>query len=134
MAERNPFIDKGLATQDTKSGAKAKAAHDKTVKDLEAVNSDSWPRGSTGEPMMKIVMTAAELVPTGQYANVSIGPVQITAFVDEKRKLEDGESYFTHGERATMAQALNELAEVVEGDVVAVQRNIVLENLQEEGE
>lgn len=91
------------------------------------------PRGVNGQPMMRIVMTASELIPTGQYANVSIGPAQITAWVDQDRQLEDGQSYFDAQQKATIAQALNELAEIVEADVVAVQRNLVMESMQDQG-
>jgi len=86
--------------------------------------------------MVKILMTASELIPTGQYANVSVGPAQITAFVDQDRVTLDEHGkeipYFTEEQRGTLAKALNELAEIVEADVVAVQRNLVLESLQEQ--
>ena len=77
--------------------------------------------------MVKLTMTASELIPTGQYANVSVGPCQITAFVDP-----EAPSPFTDAQRENMAAALNQLAEIVEGDVVSVQRNLVLESIQEQ--
>lgn len=127
----NPRTSKTIGAPDQQSRAKAEKAHERAKEQLTTVDSDSWPRGSDGKPMMKVLMTASELVPTGQYANVSIGPAQITAFVDASRDLETEQQYFSDQERATIAQALNELAEIVEGDVVAVQRNLVMENLQE---
>jgi hypothetical protein len=137
MATRaNPRQAKTIGKPDQQSRAKAKSSADRGNQQLESVDSEAWPRGVNGQPMMKILMTASELIPTGQYANVSVGPAQITAFVDPDRvlKSDDGETlpYFTEEQRATMAQALNELAEIVEADVVAVQRNLVLENLQEQ--
>lgn len=120
-----------LAKPEEKSRAKAESAKQRANHQLDSIDSDSWPRGANGQPMMRVLMTASELIPTGQFANVSIGPAQITAFVDTQRVLEAEEPYFSVEERATLAQALNELAEIVEGDVVAVQRNLVLENLQE---
>jgi hypothetical protein len=97
-------------------------------------DAESWPRNANGRPMMKISMTASELIPHGQYANVSVGPAQITAFIDPEREIEIDGMYFTEKERETVGQALNELAEVVEYDVISVQRNLVLESLQEQKE
>lgn len=125
----NPFLAKTSGKPDTKSRAKAQQAHDRAKAHLP--NEDEIPRGVSGQPMMKISMTASELIPTGQYANVSVGPAQITAWIDPARALDDN-PYFSEAERATIAQALNELAEIVEGDVVAVQRNIVMESLQDQ--
>lgn len=90
---------------------------------------DPWPRGVNGRPMMRASFSASELIPTGQYANVAIGPCQVVAFIDVDREL-DGDGYFTSDEKETLAQALNELAEVVESDVVAVQRGLVEKSLQ----
>lgn len=116
-------------TPDTKSRAKAEAAHKRTETQVEHADSNGWPVGSNGRPMARIMMTASELIPTGQYANVSVGPAQITLFVDLDRA-SNGGGFFTESEKTMMAKALNELAEVVEGDVVAVQRAIVLNTLQ----
>lgn len=130
MAEdkTNPFIAKSVGKPDQQSKQKAGNAMAQAEKARATVDSDSWPRGANGQPMMKITMTAAELIPTGQYANVSVGPAQVTAFIDTERSADDG--YFSKEERTTMATALNELAEIVEGDVVAVQRNLVMESMQ----
>jgi hypothetical protein len=128
MAEQNPFIAKSIGEGGEKSRSKSDKAHERAKEDQKMVDSEAWPRSVSGQPMMKIVMTASELIPTGQYTNVSIGPAQITAFVDQSRDITAG--YFSQDERDTVAQALNELAEIVEGDVVAIQRNLVLESLQ----
>jgi hypothetical protein len=127
----NPFVSKSIGKSDQRSNEKAKSARERANQHLVAVDSDTWPRGVNGQPMMKITMTASELIPTGQYANVSVGPAQITAFVDQDRLLEDGE-FFSPEQRSVLAQALNELAEIVEGDVIAVQRNLVMESVQEQ--
>lgn len=129
----NPFTAKSVGKPDTGSRAKAKAAADRSEQQVDlAALPDGWPRGINGQPMMRILMTAAELIPTGQYANVSVGPAQITAFVDQDRQLAEGESYFDDQQKSTIAQALNELAEIVEGDVIAVQRNLVMESMQDQ--
>lgn len=133
MAEErtNPFIAKSIGKSDQQSKQKASSAMAQAEKARESADSEAWPVGANGQPMMKVTMTAAELIPTGQYANVSIGPAQITAFVDQDRVIE-GETYFNEEQRTTMAKALNELAEIVEIDVVAVQRNLMMENMQEQ--
>jgi hypothetical protein len=132
MAEEstNPFISKSVGNSDQQSKQKASAAMAQAEKARASADTESWPVGENGQPMMKITMTAAELIPTGQYANVSVGPAQITAFVDTDKVLDGEEAYFTKEQRGTMAKALNELAEIIEIDVVAVQRNLVLESMQ----
>jgi len=120
-----------VGTADTKSRAKAESAANRTSEMVETIESASWPRGSGGRPMARITMSASELVPTGQYANVSVGPAQITHFIDLDRDIDEG-GYFTDAERDVLKVALNELAGIVEGDVIAVQRNLVLESMQEQ--
>lgn len=44
---------------------------------------DAWPRDENGVPMIKIQAAAAELVPTVQYGNVTVGPVMVTRFVPD---------------------------------------------------
>ena len=128
----NPRQAKSMGEPDERSRAKAEKAGKRTEEQVAMLDAEAWPRGSAGKPMVKITMTASELIPTGQYANVSVGPAQITAFVDPDREIEEDNPYFDAEERATLAKALNELAEIVEGDVVAVQRNLVLESLQDQ--
>lgn len=128
----NPFIAKSIGKDEPKSRTKANTAMARTEDGQKMVDSEAWPRGVQGTPMMKVVMTASELIPTGQYANISVGPCQITAFIDADRILDPDESYFTGGQREVLARALNELADIVEADVVAVQRNLVMESMQQQ--
>lgn len=118
-------------SRDTGSRAKAEKAADH-AESQQPDTDQSWPRGVNGKPMSKIEFSASELIPTGQYANVSVGPARITTFVDLSREVEEGESYFTDDERDNLIKATNELAEMVEANVIAVQRNLVLESLQGE--
>lgn len=53
---------------------------------VEAI--EGWPHYN-GVPMVKISCAAAELIPTRQYANVTVGPVQVTCFATA-----DGELLF----------------------------------------
>ena len=78
-----------------------------------------------GRPMAKVEMAASELIPTGQYANIVVGPGRLTVFVDPK----DSDP-LPEADRENIAKAMNLVAELVEVDVIAVQRNLVLENMQ----
>lgn len=137
-SKTNEAQTKTMGEPDKGSRAKAEAAHERANDEITRANaqpSDSpaeWPRGANGTPMMKAEMAAAELIPTGQYANVSVGPARIHFLIDPDRELGPDESYFSDQQRDTIARALNEVAEIAEGDVVAVQRNLVLESLQEQ--
>lgn len=136
MAERsNPFIKETMGKGDKGSRAKSEKAAERANDDIRKADSDqsSWPLGSKGTPMIKAEMAASELIPTGQYANVTVGPCRIHFLIDPDQDL-DGEGYFSHAQRDAIAKALNEAAEIVEADVIAVQRNLVLESLQQQGE
>ena len=63
--------------------------------------------------MAQISFTASELIPTGNYANVTVGPVTITKFVKDENLGAD-----------------RLLAEIVESDCIAEQRAFVLETIQ----
>jgi hypothetical protein len=136
----NPFLTKTSGKSDTGSRGKAEKAADRSDAEIERVKAEplvevgasgGWPTGSKGTPMMHAEMSAAELIPTGQYANVSVGPARVHFLIDPDRELRDDEDYFSPQQRATIAKALNEAAEIVEADVIAVQRNIVLESMQD---
>jgi hypothetical protein len=123
----NPIQAKSIGKPDTQSRTKAETSAKQAELQQESAQGNAWPTTPDGRPMVQIKMTAAELVPTGQYANVSVGPCQITAFIDP-----DNSAPFSDVQRENMAAALNQLAEVVEGDVVAVQRNLVMESIQDQ--
>jgi len=116
---------------DVQSRAKAENAANQNVAQHPDTD-QSWPRGINGRPMAKIEFSASELLPTGQYANVAVGPARITAFVDLDHAGDPEDGIFSKRELQILAQAGNELAETVEANVVAVQRNIVLESMQEQ--
>jgi hypothetical protein len=132
----NPFLSKTAGKGDKGTRKKAEDASNQANEEIKRVQNEplevsgDWPRGQKGTPMMRAEMSAAELIPTGQYANVSVGPARLHFLIDPDRELRDDEDYFTPQQRATIAKALNEAAEVVESDVVAVQRNIVMESMQ----
>lgn len=136
----NPFITQTLGKGDKGTRSKAEKASEQANKEIKRAqdvpldDSASWPRGASGTPMMKAEMSAAELIPTGQYANVSVGPARLHFLIDPDRELRDDEDYFTPAQRATIAKALNESAEIIESDVVAVQRNLVVESMQQQNQ
>lgn len=109
-------------------GSRAKGAQ-AAERAAAASETDVWPRGLDGAPMTRIEFSVSELIPTGQFANVTIGPVRVTSFVDLNRGNEDM-PYYTEQEKDTITKAANELADMMERDVIGVQRNLVLESLQ----
>jgi hypothetical protein len=131
---------KSIGSAEQKSRAKAETARKRTADQNEVAVGDApdgVPLNANGRPLAKITLTASELIPTGQFANVSVGPAQITTYIDPDRVLErddDGnvQPYFSEQEAETYAAALNQLAEIIEIDVIAVQRNLVLESIQEQ--
>jgi hypothetical protein len=131
----NPFLTKTSGQGDKGSRQKAEKASERSNEEVKRAMDQppaetSWPVGERGTPMMKAEMAASELIPTGQYANVTVGPCRIHFLIDPDRELRDDEDYFSPQQKATIAKALNEAAELVEADVVAVQRNIVMESMQ----
>lgn len=42
-----------------------------------------WPRGENGKAMLKVTAAAAELIPTVQFGNVTVGPCSVTRFVED---------------------------------------------------
>ncbi len=80
--------------------------------------SGSWPVDQDGVPLLQISFTASELIPTGDYANVTVGPVTVTKFITDPQ------------DDAVLADELNNLAEVIEAKCISEQRELVLESLQ----
>jgi hypothetical protein len=135
---QNPKLSKTIGQSDTKSRAKAEQAHERQEISVDVTSMDGWPRNNQGHPLARITMQASELLPTGQYANVAVGPAQITIFIDPESDVEYDEEgkphLLTDETKQVLAVGLNELAQIVESDVIAVQRNLVLESLQDQVE
>lgn len=115
---------------DQQSRAKASQAHERTA-EMVKQSASSWPTGIDGKPMAQIEIGFAELIPTGQYANVSVGPAKVTIFVDLARGNEDM-PYFTESEKETITKSANELADMMGRDVIGVQRNLVVESISDD--
>jgi len=50
---------------------------------VNATNEFEWPRDELGRPMMRVTSAAAELIPTQPFGNVTIGPITVTAFIQD---------------------------------------------------
>lgn len=61
-------------------GPQMRMARDEGVKLIE--NSDVH-LGINGKPLVKITCSAAELIPTVQYGNCSVGPIVVQRFVED---------------------------------------------------
>lgn len=96
---------------------KSTPADKKTTGKAKSVESINWPVDEDGTPMAMISMAASELVPTGKFANVTIGPATITKFVRD-------------GDGDHLAAEVNVLAETIEQKVIAEQREILNDGLK----
>ncbi len=45
------------------------------------------PLGKNGKPLVRTVIGAQELIPTGQYANVTIGPASVERYCEDDIKV-----------------------------------------------
>jgi hypothetical protein len=107
-------VKKSPAKAPVKRGAAVARKGDRRGVDM----SGSWRVDADGVPLLQISFTASELIPTGDYANVTVGPVTVTKFIADP---DDDD---------TLAEELNNLAEVVEAKCISEQREIVMESLQ----
>lgn len=122
-ARTNETVSKTVGTPATKSRAKAEAAHKRGAS--VAADPASVPVAADGYPLVKIAIAASELIPTGSFANICVGPATIEWYIDPRE-----DEPISSAELENTAKALNQLAEVVEIDVIAVQRNLTLESMQ----
>lgn len=120
-ARSNPSQAATIGASDKGSRAKADAA----TRRAESMEGEVVPLTADGRPMVNIQMSAAELIPTGQYANVSVGPAKISWWIDPQDP-----APISDAEKQNVAKALNDIAEICEVDVISVQRNLVLESIQ----
>ncbi len=83
----------------------------------QAVNFN-WPVDENGDPQVLISFASAEVVPTGNYANVTVGPASATKFIA------------VNGDKDELAKAISELAEPVEW-ALSHRRDQILKELSE---
>jgi hypothetical protein len=103
-------------------GSRQKAESAVTRNDAQATDT-GWPTLPNGKPMAKIEFAVSELIPTGNYANVTIGPYRVTMFVDPDAAEIDEDTL------DGLAAQANQLAESSMSEVMGVQRALVLESL-----
>lgn len=71
--------------------------------------------------MVQITFQASELIGLKDYSNITVGPANITTFVPK------GQPYaFTDDEAKAVTKAVNQVAQILEEDVIAEQRGIAL--------
>lgn len=107
----------------------AKEAAKSAERQTEISTVEPWPRDEHDEPMFKISVQAQELLGSGlegipDYSSITIGPAKIEGFVSRHKR-----NPFSESDLKNLASALNQLCEVVENDVIAEQRQLVLGGL-----
>lgn len=119
-ARTSPAQTKTLGRAEKGSRAKAESAQKRTE---SQAGDSSWPMTADGEPMAKIEFCVSELIPTGNYANVTIGPYRVTMFVDPDQ------SEIDEAALDNISNQANQLAQSSFADVMGVQRALVFESL-----
>lgn len=77
-----------------------------------------YPVDSNGNPMITITCAAAELIPTVQYGNVTVGPIVATVSIPKDFK------GFNNEEKASIKKAIKEVQSICE-EAVAEDRQSV---------
>lgn len=109
------------------AGEKKKAEQDAaadgnaTAQTLEASN---WPLDAQGDPLVEVAFQAHELIGLPEFSNVTVGPATVRTLVSMNKP-----NPFTEQQLRNIASAVNQIAEVVEVDIVAHQRGIALATL-----
>jgi len=124
-----PEVTASLAAPAEKTGPKAKATAENASAQATAADpmEDRPTHAPSGLPYVKVVATASDLIPTGDWANTTVGPVQFTAWLDPGNP-----DPLPQDQLDNLAKAANKLFETAQLDVVAVQRTLVLESLQQQ--
>jgi hypothetical protein len=61
----------------------------------DSLNIDNHiPVNSNGYPLIRISVSAAELIPTRQYANIVVGPITVVRYIDPQIGITDEEKSF----------------------------------------
>ncbi len=114
----SPEVSTTISSESTKSRQKANATAKRNEPHIEN------PLVIDGKRYVEVSFAAAELIPHGDWANISLGPAYIKMLVDP-----DDPNGIPQEQRENIARAVNEVAETVMGDILGLQRNIVLEAL-----
>jgi hypothetical protein len=63
-------------------GAQQRATLERVEK-TNTIDEHDWPRDVFGTPLLRVSVSQSELIPTAQYANVTLGPVQVVGFITD---------------------------------------------------
>lgn len=102
-------------------------AHDNARTEDEraaGLHPSSWPLDADGDPMVEIAFQAHELIGLKEFSNITVGPAVVRCLVSVNRP-----NPFTDTQKRNLVNALNEVAELVEADVIARQRAIALNTI-----
>ena len=124
--KKNPLVGAGaksVGKEEAKSGPKARNATARANE--EHMVEEGVPLTPDGRPMARIMFQGAELIPHGQFANISCGPAQIQLWVDPQDSDPIPENV-----RENLAKGLNDIADVLYGHVLATQRTLIQEAIQ----
>jgi hypothetical protein len=121
-----------LATAEERSRQKANVAADTGKQQIALAERSSQQSGGVpltpdGRPMVKITVSGAELIPHGQFANISCGPCMFEVWVDP---LDEEPVHPTVAQG--IAKAANTLFDALYGDVLSVQRGHIDEAIKQE--
>lgn len=121
-----------IAKEEPKSRQKAAVAtktgeQQQALAERSAGLTVSPPLTADGRPLAKITVAGAELIPHGQFANISCGPAMFEIWVDPldeepvSNEVADG-----------LAKAANKVFDALYGDVLSVQRALIQKSIEEQ--
>ena len=87
----------------------------------QVVHAGALPLDEQGDPMVEVSFNATELIGLKDYSNIVVGPATVRTLVSRNTR-----NPFSEQQLKNIASALNQIAQAVEEDVVAEQREIAL--------
>lgn len=132
---RRPRVPKpsepSIAQEEPKSRQKAKVAADRGKQQADLAERSATEAGppmtSDGRPLSKITVAGAELIPHGQFANISCGPAMFEIWVDPL-----DEEPVSDELAAGLAKAANKVFDALYGDVLSVQRALIQQAIEQQ--
>jgi hypothetical protein len=122
---------KGIAQEEPKSRQKAKLAADTGKQQMDlaerSASEGGPPLTADGRPLAKITVAGAELIPHGQFANISCGPAMFEIWVDPL-----DEEPVSDEMASGIAKAANKVFDALYGDVLSVQRALIQKAIDEQ--
>jgi hypothetical protein len=113
--------EKITARQEQKEAHRNARASDELASNLSG---HGWPLDAQGDPMAEIAFQAHELIGLENFSNITVGPAIIRTLVSINKP-----NPFSQVQLKNIASAINQIAQIVEEDIVAEQRVIALNTL-----